>query len=481
MASPKRFLVAGDWRTGVDVIQVRFPYTGETVAEVYQASDQDLEDATAAAVRGFEITRKLPSHRRSAILRRLYELMEARTEELVETLTLEGGKAKKVSRGETDRAKQTVFVASEEARRIGGEVLPIDWTPAGENRIGIVRRFPLGPIVGIAPFNYPLNLACHKLAPAIAAGNSIVLKPASATPLSALLLAEMVLEAGFPREALSVVPCRGAQAERLVRDERFKMFSFTGSSEVGWHLKSICGRKRSALELGGNAAIIVHEDANLPVAIDRCVMGAFTNAGQNCISVQRILAHEAIFKAFVEGLLAGVAALKAGDPRDEDTDVGPMIDLAAAEQAEQWLQEAVSAGAVILRGGHRHATMLEPTVVTEVGPEMKVSCQEVFSPIVTVVPYRDFDDAIRISNETDYGLQGGLFTQDINRILKAFEQIEVGGLQVNDVSTFRVDHMPYGGVKGSGMGKEGVPYAVEEMTELKLMVINMAGGATPWT
>lgn len=401
--------------------------------------------------------------------------MEARTEELVNALVMEGGKTKKAARGEVARAKQTVFVASEEARRIPGEVVNMDWTKDGENRIGIVRRFPLGVILCIAPFNYPLNLACHKVAPALAAGNAFILKPASATPLSALLLGEMLLEAGAPPEAVNVVTCSGAQAENLVRDERIAMFSFTGSSDVGWHLKRVCGRKRAALELGGNAAAIVHEDANVGYAAKRIAFGGFTNAGQNCISVQRVLIHRPIYNETVETLLDEINALQVGDPRLEETDVGPMITERAAMQAEAWVEEALRQGARKLLGNGRQGALLHPTVLSDVNREMKVSCQEVFAPVITLQPYDTFEEAIALANSTDYGLQGGVFTRDLGRIMQAYEEIEVGGLQVNDVSTFRVDHMPYGGVKASGMGREGVKYAIEEMTEPKLMVINLNG------
>lgn len=476
MSNPKKFLIGGEWRSSSKTFAVKFPFTGEVVADVCVPTDADLADSVRAAERGFEQMRRLPSHERSTILRRLHAQMEARTEELVEALCLEGGKTKKAARGEVARARQTVFVASEEARRIGGELIPIDWTKDGENRLGMVRRFPLGIILCIAPFNYPLNLACHKVAPALAAGNSVILKPASATPLSGLLLGEMLLEAGAPPEAVSVVTCSGSQAETLVRDERIKMFSFTGSSQIGWHLKAVCGRKRAALELGGNAAVLVHEDADLPYAARRIAFGGFTNAGQNCISVQRVLIHRPVFNTMVETLLDEVKSLKVGDPRDETVDVGPMITESAAETAEDWIREAVSDGATLLMGGGRSGAMLEPTLVTDVKTEMKVCRQEVFAPVLTVAPYNTFEAAIAEANSTDYGLQGGVFTNDMGRILKAYEEIEVGGLQVNDVSTFRVDHMPYGGVKSSGIGREGVKYAIEEMTEPKLMVLNLAAG-----
>ncbi len=471
--SARRFLVGGEWRSSDRTFPVRFPYTGEVVAEVALPSDRDLDDAVRAAQRGAQIMRRMPAHERSAILRRLHQLMETHNEALVETLVMEGGKTKKAARAEVARARQTVLVASEEARRIPGEVINMDWTKDGEQRLGIVRRFPLGVILCIAPFNYPLNLACHKVAPALAAGNAFILKPASATPLSALLLGELLLEAGAPPEAVNVLTCSGAQAEQLVRDERIAMFSFTGSSAVGWHLKSVCGRKRSALELGGNAAVIVHEDANQAYAAKRIAFGGFTNAGQNCISVQRVLIHRPIYSDMLEVMLDEIKALKTGDPRLEDTDVGPMIAESAAEQAEAWVREALDQGAQLLLGGQRDGALMHPTVLSDVRQEMKVSCQEIFAPVLTVSPYDTFEEAIHIANSTDYGLQGGVFTRDIGRIMQAYEQIEVGGLQANDVSTFRMDHMPYGGVKASGMGREGVKYAIEEMTEPKLMVINL--------
>jgi acyl-CoA reductase-like NAD-dependent aldehyde dehydrogenase len=476
MPDPKKFLVGGEWRASKTVAPVKFPYTAEVFAEIYQAADADLDDAIEAARRGFEITRKMPLHQRSAILRKFYELMDARSEELADTLTMEGGKAKKVARGEVARAKQTVLIASEEARRIGGEVINMDWTKDGEDRTGLVRRFPIGIVLGIAPFNYPLNLSCHKVAPAIAAGNAVILKPSPWTPLSGLIMGEMLLEAGFPPEALSIINCTNAQTEKMVMDDRVAMFSFTGSSAVGWMLRSKCGRKRAALELGGNAAAIVHEDADLAYASKRIAMGGFLNAGQNCISVQRVLIHKPVYHEMLETMVDDISALNVGDPRDEATDVGPMISVAAAEKAEAWVEEAVSQGAQKVLGGKRVGNLFPPTVLAETKPEMKVSCLEIFAPVITAVQYENFDEAIRLANATEYGLQGGLFTQDMNRIMKGFEEIEVGGLQINEVSTFRMDHMPYGGVKGSGLGREGVRYAIEEMTEPKLLVMNLGGG-----
>jgi acyl-CoA reductase-like NAD-dependent aldehyde dehydrogenase len=473
MSTPRPFLVGGQWRHRDECLPVVFPYDGTAIDRVSLASDEDLEEGVQAAVRGFETTRKLPTHARRRILMTLLDLMERRSEELIKTLVLEGGKTVGVARGEVGRARETVRVSAGEAERINGEIIPLDWTEAGENRLGLVRHLPLGPVLGITPFNYPLNLACHKLAPAIAAGNSFILKPASATPLSALLLGELTLEAGYPPEALSVVPCRGARAETLARDPRIAFLSFTGSSEVGWRLKSVCGRTKVGLELGGNAAAIVHEDADIDHAVGRIAVGGFTNAGQNCISVQRVLVHRPVYQRTVDALVDRVRALKLGDPRDPQTDVGPMIDEAAAAGALAKLEAAVRDGAEVLTGGKCSGTLFEPTVLGGTTPEMSVNREELFAPVVTVTPYRDFDEAIALANDTDYGLQAGVFTQNMARIMRAGEEIRVGGLQVNDVSTFRVDQMPYGGVKGSGIGREGPRYAIEEMTERRLMVLNL--------
>ena len=476
MIKQHEFIIGGQKRKSSQIKEVRFPYNNEIIAEVYQAEDTDMENAVVLALKGFEKTRKLPSHARSRILHNLLYQMEKRYDELVETLLMEGGKAKNVALGEVNRAKETIRIAAEEAKRINGEIISIDWTEAGEGRMGFVLHLPLGPVLGIAPFNYPLNLACHKLAPAVAAGNSFILKPASSTPLSGLLLGEMVLEAGYPPEAISVVTCSGPKAEKLVSDPRIAFLSFTGSSEVGWHLKYICGRKRVGLELGGNAAVIVHEDANIDYAVDRIAVGGFTNAGQNCISVQRVLIHHRIYDTTVEKLLKKISSFKVGDPRDPEMTVGPMIDKVAAVNAYEKVQEAIDQGAKILIGGKCDGLMFQPTVISNTTSEMRVNREELFAPVITVTSYEDFDEAIAIANDTDYGLQSGVFTQNMNRIMRALEEIKVGGLQVNDVSTFRIDQMPYGGVKGSGIGREGPRYAIEEMTEKKLMVLNMHGG-----
>lgn len=471
---PQKFLVGGEWRSSSEVLEVRFPYDGTVVDSVYMAQEQDLEDAMAKAAAGFEITRKLPSYKRTEILQNMHRLMKERFDEIVETMIMEGGKNRKTAVGETARALQTIFVSSEEARRIGGEVFSIDWTPAGENRQGFTRRAPIGTVLGITPFNYPINLACHKLGPAIAVGNPIIIKPAEKTPLSSVILAEIVLEAGYPPEAFSMLNAWGPKTEMMITDPRIAMISFTGSAAVGWMLKSKAGQKKVTLELGGNAGLVVHNDANLEDAASQAASGGFANAGQNCISVQRIIVQKDILEAFTDLFIEQVKALKVGDPRDAAVDVGPLITLKDAERAESWVNEAKSKGASVLYGGTREGSMFMPTVMTETTNSMKVNCEEVFAPVVTITPYDTWDDAVAIINDSPYGLQAGLFTNDMKRIMDAWERIDVAGLQVNGVSTFRVDHMPYGGIKASGFGREGVKYAVEDMTELRLMVLNLS-------
>lgn len=470
---PQKFLVGGEWRTSDEVLDVKFPYTGEVTDQVYMAQESDLEDAMAAAVRGFEVTRKLPSHKRSEILENLGRLMRERFDDLVNSMIMEGGKNYKTAFGEATRALQTIKVSAEEARRMEGDVFAIDWTPAGENRQGFTKRAPIGTVLGITPFNYPVNLACHKIGPAIATGNALILKPAEKTPLSSVILAELILEAGYPPEAFSMLNAWGPKTEMMVTDPRVAMLSFTGSASVGWMLKSKAGQKKVALELGGNAGVIVHNDANMDAAVSQAVAGGFANAGQNCISVQRMLLHRDIFEEFTDRFVEGVKGLVVGDPRKQDTDIGPMITERDAERAEAWVQEATSAGASLLYGGTREGTMFQPTVMTETTREMKVNCEEIFAPVVTLSPYNTWDDAVAAINDTPYGLQAGVFTNDMTRIMDAWDRIEVGGLQVNSVSTFRVDHMPYGGIKASGFGREGVKYTMEEMTELRLMVLHL--------
>jgi acyl-CoA reductase-like NAD-dependent aldehyde dehydrogenase len=469
-------LIGGIKKQTKETIKVRFPYTGEVYAEVCQAGNAELKSAVSAACRGFEKTKNLSSHDRAEILFRIADGIHRRADELTDVLVMEGGKTRKFAASEVVRAETTVRISAGEATRIYGEIIPLDLSADTEGRTGFLQRFPLGPVVGIVPFNFPLNLACHKLAPAIAAGNPIILKPASTTPVSSLILGDIALEAGLPPDAISVVPCSGVRAEQLARDSRVAYLSFTGSCAVGWHLREIAGRTRVGLELGGNAAVIVHEDANIDYAAQRIATGGFINAGQVCISVQRVLIHRPVYDTALGKILAAVKALRVGDPRDPATDVGPMIDRLKAEEAYRKVQEARKQGAKVLTGGTLEETLFAPTVLADTTPAMRVNKEEVFAPVISVMPYDTFDEALRIADTSEYGLQVGIFTQNINRAMQAFSGLHVGGVVVNDIPTFRSDAMPYGGAKGSGLGREGPRYAIEEMSELRLMVINRAGG-----
>jgi acyl-CoA reductase-like NAD-dependent aldehyde dehydrogenase len=467
-----RLLIGNEAVDAPQTLQVRSPATGDLIGECAQAGPAELERAVDAAAKAFLRTRTWSSAKRAEFLARAAAALAARREEFARLITLESGKPLKLSRIEADRGAATFALAAEEARRIGGEVLPLDQNAAAEGRLGITRRLPLGPILGITPFNFPLNLVGHKAAPALAAGNSLVLKPASATPLTALRLGALLVEAGLEPGALNVVPCPGALAERLVEDPRFRMLSFTGSPAVGWELRRKAGRKRTALELGGNAAAIVHEDADLDAAAARCTAAAFAYAGQICISLQRLYVHERVADAFTEKLLARTSRLVVGDPLDEKTDLGPMIDEAAAARAEEWVEEALRAGARRLCGGRRDGRWFPATLLEGVRPDLRVHCAEVFAPVANLYRYSDFEEALRAVNDSPYGLQAGVFTRDGARVFRAFEALEVGAVLANETPTWRIDSMPYGGEKDSGLGREGVRYAVEEMTQHRLLVLN---------
>ena len=467
------FLVDGHWIEDGDLVEVRAPYDGAVIARVFQGSRQHAEAAIAAAVKAFGTTRRLPAFERQRVLRRVAEGISERKEEFARTIAQEAGKPIKAARSEVERAIFTFNIAAEESTRIYGEYLPLDWQEYTAGRWGIVRRFPLGPIAGITPFNFPLNLVVHKVAPAIAAGCSMVLKPAPQTPLSSLLLAELVRQAGWPDGGLNVLPLSNEDAGLLVTDERLKLISFTGSAAVGWDIKRRAGKKKVVLELGGNAGVIVHSDTDVAYAAERCVSGGFAYAGQTCISVQRILVENSVYGKFTDLLLAGVKKLRTGDPLEESTDLGPLIRESDAARAADWVQEAVRGGARLLCGGTRRGSMMEPTVLAGTKPDMKVNCQEIFAPVVTVEPYTDFGSALRHINNSPYGLQAGIFTRDAKLIFQAYEELEVGGLVAGDVPSFRIDHMPYGGIKDSGLGREGLRYAIEEITEPKLLVMNL--------
>jgi len=476
-SGPKPLLVGDRWVRTARTTPIFNPFTGERIAEVCQAGEEEVESAIQAAVSAFTKTRRLPSHVRAAALNAIAGGLSSRRDEVARTITLEAGKAITDATREVGRAIQTFTIAAEEAKRIGGDVVPLDLAPGMESYVGITRRFPIGPVLGITPFNFPLNLVAHKVAPCLAAGNPIVIKPAPQTPLTALMLGEILLETPLPPGSLSVLPCDNSLAEKMVKDDRFSLLSFTGSAPVGWMLKAKSGKKRVVLELGGNAGVIVEPDADLEFAAQRCVSGGFGYSGQTCISVQRVFAHEAIYEHFLDLLVSRVQSLQTGDPTDQATVVGPVIDQGAARRIEDWVSEAVSLGAHVRSGGKRSGVMIDPTVLTEVTSSMKVSREELFGPVVTVTPYRRFEDALAALNQSAYGLQAGVFTRDIEKVFLAYRDLQVGTVLANEIPTFRADQMPYGGVKDSGLGREGVRYAIEEMTELKLLVLNLTGAS----
>jgi acyl-CoA reductase-like NAD-dependent aldehyde dehydrogenase len=452
---------------------VRAPFGGRELARILRPSADEVEAAVQRAVAVFEKTRLLPTFTRVAILRRVAVELERRRDELARTIAAEAGKPLKAARTEAERAAATFSATAAALESQRGDMLPLDVNAASLGRWGVVKRVPLGPILAITPFNFPLNLTSHKVAPAIAVGAPVVQKPASQTPLSALALREIVLAAGWPEDAYAVLPIAGAAAEGLVMDPRLPVVSFTGSGAVGWRLKALAPKKRVALELGGNAAVVVHSDADLDDAARRTVSGAFSYAGQSCISVQRALVHRPVLEAFREKLLLATAQLVVGDPLDERTDVGPMIAPEEATRVEAWLAEAVAGGATVLIGGTRVGACVAPTILANTTPSMKVEALEVFAPAVTLTPYDDWDEALRRVNDSKYGLQAGVFTQDLGRIQRAFDVLEVGAVLANDVPTWRADRMPYGGVKESGSGREGPAYAMEEFTEPRLLVIRI--------
>jgi glyceraldehyde-3-phosphate dehydrogenase (NADP+) len=452
--------------------EVRSPFDGSVVALVHRAGPAEVERAIAGAVAAFETTRHLPSWQREDVLKKIAQGLAARRDELAAVIALEAGKPIKIARLEVDRAAFTFTVAAEESKRIYGEIVPLDWLPGNENRVAHVRRVPLGPIAGISPFNFPLNLVAHKVAPALAAGNPIILRPASQTPVSSLMLARIVLEAGWPEDAIAVLPSSTDVAQPLVEDDRIKLLTFTGSPAVGWRLKTRAGRKRVTLELGGNAAVIVNDDADVEYAAERVAWGGFVYSGQTCISVQRVLVHEDVYDTFTADLVRRVEDLKLGDPLDEATDVGPVIDAESSDRIQDWVEDAMAAGADVLTGGAHEGTLWQPTVLANVRHNLRVACDEVFAPLVCLSSFSDVQAAIDEAGRSEFGLQGGLFTNDMRVVEAAFDRIDVGGLNVNDVSTFRIDHMPYGGVKSSGLGREGLRYAIEEMTEQKLLTFN---------
>lgn len=464
-------LIDGDWRETENRFEVRNPQGG-TAGAVFLAGPDEIEETVQSAIRGFNVMKSLPSYKRSDLLRSMVEKIKERKEEFARTITLESGKPIKDSRAEVERAIMTFTIASEETKRLNGEMIPLDLNQVSEGRIGIVQRFPIGPVLGITPFNFPLNLVAHKVAPALASGNSIIIKPSTKTPLTSLLLGEVAMQSGAPSGALNVVPCSNDLAQAMAADDRIKALTFTGSTEIGWNLKARSGKKKIILELGGNAASIIDDDADIEYAASRNATGAFYYAGQSCISVQRIFIHRSRYDSFVGRFVNLVKQKVIGDPMDESTDIGPLIDEEAAKRIEQWVNEAVEGGAKVLTGGSRNGTMYEPTVLEGVDPEMRISCMEAFGPVAIVEPFDAFEQAIDKVNDSNYGLQAGVFSNNMNHIFQAHRELEVGQVIVNDAPTYRIDHMPYGGVKDSGFGREGVRYTMEELTEIRLLAVN---------
>ncbi len=465
-----KIFCAGKFIETGKVLPVRNPYNNEIFAETYLADRDILEQAIAKALQAESLMKDIPSHKKYNILMQIAAGLTEKKKLFAEIISMESAKPLKYSAGEVERAIQTFIIAAEEAKRLPKEYISLDWTPAGENREGMIKYFPIGLVAGIAPFNFPLNLAVHKLAPAIASGCPIILKPASSTPLSMLELSKILSSTSLPEGAVSVLPMDRVTGNIMVTDKRFKLLTFTGSPEVGWKMKENAGRKKVVLELGGNAGTIVTKSCDMKHALQKCLYGAFAYSGQVCIHAQRFFIAKEIFDEFISEFVALTKKLKPGNPMDADTDISSMIDEDNAIRVEEWVKEAAGKNAEILCGGKRKGSYVEPTVLTKTNNTMKVCSEEVFGPVVTMEKFTSFEEAVNMVNDTDFGLQAGVFTNNIDEMNYAFNNIEAGGVIINDVPTFRVDHMPYGGIKGSGTGREGVKYAIYDMMEPKIMV-----------
>jgi acyl-CoA reductase-like NAD-dependent aldehyde dehydrogenase len=465
-----KFIVGGEWTESEEVVPVQNPYDNSTISQLHIAQKSDIDEAIQFSIESFKVTSKYSAFERSQILNNLVQSIKKRKEEFVSLIVQEAGKPVKFSRSEVERAIATFEIASEEAKRINGEVLPLDVTNITKGKQGIVNRFPIGSISCISPFNFPLNLVAHKIAPAIATGNSFILKPPPQAPLTSLLLAECLLESGIDKRTINVVPCSNENAELLVTDERIAMVSFTGSAKVGWMLKEKAGKKKIVLELGGNAAAIIGKSADLEYAVSRVAIGGFGYAGQVCIKVQRVLVNKEIEIEFTKKLMEATAKIVVGNPKEEETIVGPMISEQEVQRVESWVNEAVKSGAKVLIGGKRKGKYFEPTILTNVKNSMKVCSEEIFGPVMTIQSFGSMQEAVAEVNSSKYGLQAGIFSNDLKNILFAYKNLNVGGVIVNDYPTFRVDNMPYGGVKDSGFGREGIRSSILEMTEPKLLV-----------
>jgi acyl-CoA reductase-like NAD-dependent aldehyde dehydrogenase len=452
-------------------LEVTDKYSGEVVTRVAMADQAALEAGIAAAAAAFEPMKELRPYDRQRILYHCVDRFTERAEELAGSLCLEAGKPIRDSRGEVTRLIDTFRIAAEESVRIQGEVMNLEITPRAKGYTGLYKKFPIGPCSFITPFNFPLNLVAHKVAPALAVGNPFVLKPASWTPIGAIIIGEILAETDLPEGAFSILPCPGSKADLLVTDDRLKHISFTGSPGVGWDIKARAGKKKVSLELGGNAACVVDEGSDIVDAVDRIIFGAFYQSGQSCISVQRIMVHESLYEPFKKLLVEKTAVLKMGDPKDENTFIGPMISEQEAERLEEWISAAVGSGGTVLCGGKRQGAMLEATLLENVPVDQELCAGEAFGPVAVLSSFTDFDQVLAEVDDSAYGLQAGIFTSDINRAFKAWEKLDVGGVVIGDIPSWRVDSMPYGGVKDSGFGREGIKFAMEEMSEIKLMII----------
>lgn len=468
----KKILIGGKWCEASEKITVTNPFTNESITEVFAANASDNEQVIVFAVKAAEKMTKLSRFEIAKGLRKIAEGIEKRRNEFAETIAAEAAKPIKTALGEVLRGIATFNWAAGEAERFVGEVVSVDTIATGKGKTAYTKRIPRGVIYGITPFNFPLNLVGHKVAPALASGNAIIIKPSQRTPLTALLLGEVFLESGLPESALQIVPMDTKYIDVVYTDERIKMISFTGSADVGWQIKSKANKKMVTLELGGNAPVIVDESADFEHSLKQTTMGAFSYSGQVCISVQRVLIHEKIFDNWTEKFVENAKKLKIGDPLEENTELSAMIDENAAKKAQSWVQEALQNAAKLLCGNNRNNAILDATVLTNTNPEMRVVSEEIFAPVAVVEKFTNFEEAVDIANQTKFGLQAGVFTNDLRNMQFASENLEYGGVIINDVPTFRVDNMPYGGVKDSGFGREGVRYAMEEMSEIRLVVLN---------
>ena len=469
-----KLLIDGQWVDAGPSMEVKNKYDGKLIGTVPTARKEDVDSAIDAAERAEDTMADMPAHKRSEILLKTAALLRARYDDLANTIAAEAGKALKFARAEVDRAISTFTIAAEEAKRLHGETIPLDAVPSGEGYFGFWTRRPVGVIAAISPFNFPLNLVAHKVAPALAAGNTLVLKPASTTPLAAVKLCQILMEAGLPAGALNlVVGSGGTVGEWLVTDPRVDKITFTGSPDVGRHILSVAGIKKVTLELGNTSPVVVAPDADLDFVAKRCAVGAYYNSGQVCISVQRIYSEKNVYEPFSEKFVKAAEALVVGDPLDERVDVGPMIDTKEVDRIESWVQEAQSSGAKVLTGGKREGTVYYPTILADVQEDMKVVAEEAFAPVASIISSDDFESALKQANDTKFGLQVGVFTNDVNRVFKAVKRLNFGGVIVNDTPNFRADHMPYGGNRQSGLGREGVKFAMEDMTNIQLVAIRL--------